>query len=316
MAGERVLVVEDEPLIAQMLADKLSDLYVEVIRASNGVEALELAWEWDPDLVLLDVMMPKMDGFEVAKILKTNPKTAHIPIVFVTAKSEVEDRVKGLELGAEDYITKPFNFQELLLRVKVILSRLEASQAQRVSTQVRGIAGKLRDLSLANLLQFLEMDQKTGILTITKGEEKGYIYLDHGRIVNGLAGPLKAEFAVYRLLSWTEGEFQLEPCGPSGLAEPVIKMSNQALIMEGMRRLDEVQRLKGQLPSSSVVLKPNPALKEHLEGKRLAPGLERLLELFDGKRDLNAVLRESEMDELNAMENIIKLFSKRWLVEA
>ncbi|MBI5167619.1 MAG: response regulator [candidate division NC10 bacterium] len=316
MAGERILVVEDEPLIAQMLADKLSELYVEVIRASNGVEALGLAWERDPDLILLDIMMPKMDGFEVAKILKSNLKTSHIPIVFLTAKTQVEDRVRGLELGAEDYITKPFNFQELILRIKTILTRMEAAHAQKASQEMRGMAGKLRDLSLANLIQFLDMDQKTGILTITRGEERGYIYFDRGRIVNALAGPLRAEAAVYRLLTWAEGDFALELCGASGLAEPVIKMSNQTLILEGMRRLDEAERLRGQLPSPSAVLKVSPLLRERLKGKRLAPELERFLELFDGRRDLEAVLRESEMDELRALENVVRLYSQGMLVEA
>ncbi|MBI3080334.1 MAG: response regulator [candidate division NC10 bacterium] len=80
MAGEKVLVVDDEPLMAQMLTDRLQELYVDVLRASNGVEALEMAWEHVPDLILLDVMMPKIDGFEVAKILKENPRTATIPI--------------------------------------------------------------------------------------------------------------------------------------------------------------------------------------------------------------------------------------------
>jgi len=316
MAGERILVVEDEPLIAQMLADKLSELYVEVIRASNGVEALGLAWERDPDLILLDIMMPKMDGFEVAKILKSNPKTSHIPIVFLTAKTQVEDRVRGLELGAEDYITKPFNFQELILRIKAILTRVEAAHAQKASQQIRGMTGRLRDLSLTNLIQFLDMDQKTGILTITRGEERGYIYFDRGRIVNALAGPLRAEAAVYRLLTWAEGDFAFELCGASGLAEPAIKMSNQTLILEGMRRLDEAERLRGQLPSPSAVLKVSPLLRERLKGKRLAPELERFLELFDGRRDLEAVLRETTMDELRALENVVRLYSQGMLVEA
>ncbi|MEK7338322.1 MAG: response regulator, partial [candidate division NC10 bacterium] len=100
MAGEKVLVVDDEPLMAQMLTDRLQELYVDVLRASNGVEALEMAWEHVPDLILLDVMMPKIDGFEVAKILKENPRTATIPIIFLTAHSQVKDKVRGLQLGA------------------------------------------------------------------------------------------------------------------------------------------------------------------------------------------------------------------------
>lgn len=145
MAGEKILVVEDEPLVAQMLADYLATLSVEVLHASNGVEALELAWEREPDLILLDVMMPKLDGFEVAGILKQNPKTRHIPVIFLTALTKVEDKVRGLELGADDYITKPFQPEELLARVTSVLRRVRAER------EPTGVRGNLQAMSLLNL---------------------------------------------------------------------------------------------------------------------------------------------------------------------
>ncbi|MGH7361243.1 MAG: response regulator transcription factor, partial [Candidatus Methylomirabilales bacterium] len=151
MAGEKVLVVDDEPLIAQMLTDRLQELYVNVIRASNGVEALEMAWEHVPDLILLDVMMPKIDGFEVAKILKENPRTATIPIIFLTALSQVKDKVRGLQLGAEDYVTKPFHFDELLVRVNKVLRKSEAEKSEKGGVGLAAVKGKLRDMSLVNL---------------------------------------------------------------------------------------------------------------------------------------------------------------------
>ena len=317
MAGEKVLVVDDEPLIAQMLTDRLQELYVNVIRASNGVEALEMAWEHVPDLILLDVMMPKIDGFEVAKILKENPRTATIPIIFLTALSQVKDKVRGLQLGAEDYVTKPFHFDELLVRVNKVLRKSEAEKSEKGGVGLAAVKGKLRDMSLVNLIQFLELEKKTGILSIVSETRSGHLYLQEGKIVNAVQGTLRGVEAVYRLLKWTDGDFELESLGttpPSGPAQ--ITMSNQTIIMEGLRRLDETARLVKNLPPLSTRLKASPRLRQILADKKLATDLERFLRLFDGNRDIQAVIEESSLDDLKALENVHKLHSKGMLEKA
>lgn len=314
MAGEKVLVVDDEPLMAQMLTDRLQELYVDVLRASNGVEALEMAWEHVPDLILLDVMMPKIDGFEVAKILKENPRTATIPIIFLTALSQVKDKVRGLQLGAEDYVTKPFHFDELLVRVRKVLRKSEGEKSEKGATGGAGVKGKLRDMSLVNLIQFLELERKTGILSVVSEGRSGHLYFQDGKIVNAVQGTLRGEGAVYRLLSWTDGDFELESLGttpPSGPAQ--ITMGNQTIIMEGLRRVDETARLAKQLPPLSARLRPSPRLRQILTGKKLAPDLERFLSLFDGHRNTQAVIEESSLDDLKALENVQKLYSKGML---
>ena len=317
MAGEKVLVVDDEPLIAQMLTDRLQELYVDVIRASNGVEALEMAWEHVPDLILLDIMMPKIDGFEVAKILKENPRTASIPIIFLTALSQVKDKVRGLQLGAEDYVTKPFHFDELLVRVKKVLRKSEAEKSEKGGGGLAAVKGKLRDMTLVNLIQFLELEKKTGILSIVSESRSGHLYLQEGKIVNAVQGTLRGVEAVYRLLNWTEGDFELESLGttpPSGPAQ--ITMGNQTIIMEGLRRLGETARLAKNLPPLSTRLKASPRLRQILADKKLAPDLERFLRLFDGNRDIQTVIEESGLDDLKALENVHKLYSKGMLEKA
>ncbi len=114
----RVLVVDDVELNVRLLTAKLASEYFEVVTAENGPRALEIAESEPPDLILLDVMMPRMDGFEVCRRLKANPRTADIPVVMVTALSDVADRVRGLEVGADDFLTKPVNDIALFARVR------------------------------------------------------------------------------------------------------------------------------------------------------------------------------------------------------
>jgi two-component system alkaline phosphatase synthesis response regulator PhoP len=119
----KILIVDDE--IDTLLPLKMS-LEVEdylVLGASNGFEALELAKTNIPDLILLDVMMPGLDGYEVCARLKKDPVTRKIPVIMLTAKDAVREKVKGLDIGADDYVTKPFNLNELKARIKSVLRR-------------------------------------------------------------------------------------------------------------------------------------------------------------------------------------------------
>jgi two-component system phosphate regulon response regulator PhoB len=119
----RILVVEDEADLRQVLSYNLRDAGHEVVLAAEGRKGIELALEQAPDLVLLDLMLPDVSGLEVCRALKSNERTREIPVVMVTARGEEIDRVVGFELGADDYVVKPFSVRELLLRLRAVLRR-------------------------------------------------------------------------------------------------------------------------------------------------------------------------------------------------
>lgn len=115
-----ILIVDDKPSVRQLIGDYLSEQGYQIIEAENGVQALELATTMQPDLILLDVMMPKLDGYGVIKKLR---KQSNIPTIMVTAKRQEADIVRGFELGADDYIVKPFLMRELLMRIRARLKQ-------------------------------------------------------------------------------------------------------------------------------------------------------------------------------------------------
>jgi two-component system phosphate regulon response regulator PhoB len=122
----RVLVIEDEPDLADLLAYNLGAEGHQVTLVRTGAAALAKAREQPPELVLLDLMLPDISGAEVARLLRAQDPTRRTPIIIVTARGEEADRIRGLELGADDYVVKPFSVKELLLRVKVVLRRHDA----------------------------------------------------------------------------------------------------------------------------------------------------------------------------------------------
>src|SRR5881275_838012 len=126
-SGKKLLIVEDESDVADLLALNLRKAGFRVSTAADGASGLQKAREDRPDFIVLDLMLPKMSGLEVCKILKNDTATSHIPILMLTAKAEEIDRIVGLEFGADDYVTKPFSPREILLRIRAILRRGETA---------------------------------------------------------------------------------------------------------------------------------------------------------------------------------------------
>jgi DNA-binding response OmpR family regulator len=132
--NEKLLVADDEEDVLTLVRKSMVTAGFNVITAADGAEALHEARTRRPALVLLDLMLPGMSGLEVCKVLKSDPATSKIPVIMLTAKAEEIDRIVGLELGADDYVTKPFSPRELVLRVKAVLRRSEKSEAPRELT--------------------------------------------------------------------------------------------------------------------------------------------------------------------------------------
>jgi two-component system copper resistance phosphate regulon response regulator CusR len=127
-----ILVIEDEPKTGDYLQRGLAESGFAIRLARNGRDGLAIALEGEIDLVVLDVMLPRMDGWQVLEALRANPATEQIPVLFLTARDEVQDRVRGLELGADDYLVKPFAFVELVARIRTLLRRGPAREEELI----------------------------------------------------------------------------------------------------------------------------------------------------------------------------------------
>jgi len=165
----RILVVDDIPANVKLLEVRLLAEYFDVLTASNGVDAIETCENGKVDVVLLDVMMPDMDGFEVCRRLKNDPATSHIPVVMVTALDHVSDRIRGLEAGADDFLTKPVNDLQLMTRVRSLV------RLKMLTDELRLRASTTRNIGIEELLARREpaAEQKPRVLLIDEQPDNG-----------------------------------------------------------------------------------------------------------------------------------------------
>src|SRR5215475_3501223 len=242
MPNPRILVVDDDAWILRMVTTVLGKRGYDIITAEDGEDALHVIQDKPPDLVITDVMMPKMDGWAFVKKLRTTRQYAFIPVIFLTALSSDEDRIRGFRLGADDYLPKPFRFEELDLRVaKALKRRAEPPPAAaKLRSATPAIQGSLDQLGLSSLMIVLEMERKSGVLLLVSGGEKARIFLKHGRVVQARFDrkpiPVNAE-AVYELLTWTGGTFEFSSFEVD--MEDEIETATTGLLIEGARRIDE-----------------------------------------------------------------------------
>ncbi len=187
MAKETILIIEDDRDILELVDYNLSKEGYKTICLTSGEQAVNIAKSKTPNLILLDLMLPDLDGLEVCKLIKNDPKTSHIPIVMLTAKGEESDIVTGLELGADDYITKPFS-------VKVLIARIRAAFRRKISPTDDTSPIKITDLVIHPGRHEVMIKDKIIDLTLTEfrllyllARRPGWVFTRY-QIVNGIHG--------------------------------------------------------------------------------------------------------------------------------
>jgi CheY-like chemotaxis protein len=304
VAKQHLLLVDGDAKSLRVMEVSLKKAGFSVTTAIHGKDALEKVQISPPDLVLADTKMPEMDGFELCKTLKSDERFKFIPFVFLTNQKSVEFKVRGLELGGDDYLTKPIYIKEIVTRVKMILQKAEKERIEKRETTKGGFAGSLADMGVVDLVQTFEIGRKTGVISI-QGERTGVVYFKEGRVIDAELGRLKGENAFYRLLNTFEGQFDVQFTTLDRTER--IEVSTQGLLMEGMRRLDEWGRMLEQLPPLETVFE----IDYHQLADRLSEipdEVNGLLRLFDGKRALSRVVEDSDFEDLAALGIISKLY--------
>ena len=323
MAKKKILLVDADPRSLRVVEVSLRKAGYNVACFDDAEAALEVIEDQAPDLVICDTRlvrangeMAALDGYGLVRRMKERRDLASTPVVFLATQKSVEDKIRGLELGVDDYLTKPIFVRELLARVNLVLARRaqESIARDRISSETRTrFMGSIQDMTVIDLLQTFEIARKSGSITFLAAsrEASGTMWFRDGKVIDAELDRLRGEEAVYRLLVWSEADFEVDFRVPD--RDDVIEVSTSVLVMEGMRRADEWGRLIEQIPPlESVYEVDHDALLDRLS--EIPDELNGILRLLDGRRTLSEVIDESPFEDLSTLSTLSKLYFESLLI--
>jgi len=237
----KLLLADDNPLIRDLISKGL-DPFCEVMIATDGADALLKVIDELPDVILCDFKMPGLDGRQLFEKLRGREATRHIPFLFMASRADIEERLRPLVDGVEDFIAKPFLLKDLVRSAKKVVDRLHLEKLQKRASRPGVIQGRLEEMSMIDLMQSLEMGQKSCRLVVQKGGEQAELYFGNGQCRDAKIGALQGDDAVFKVLLWTEGEFEIDFNAAGASDRTTTTRSTTGLLMEAMRLMDESNR--------------------------------------------------------------------------
>ncbi len=300
-----ILIIDKDPNNQKVLQNNFIESGYEVEVANNNNEALKLLQLKPFDAVISELSGPGIDGFNLLETTQKASLNVNIPVVFLTQKNDIWNRVKSLKLGAKDYIVKPIHVKELIARLNMLLFRIERKSAEENIIKKK-FTGKLKDISLFDLIKVFGLEKKTGVLSLlNENGFTGQIFFEIGNIINAGTLAFKGEDAVYKMMTWDRGRFSMHFCEIDVIDE--IKVSNLAILLQGAMRMEKRDEILKQLPSLEAVITTTSNFKKITSKQDLAGNLQYFLELFDGKRTLKQIINDSQEDEITTLKRILQL---------
>jgi len=237
----KLLLADDNPLIRDLVSTALEP-FCDIVLADDGADALLKVIDEPPDAILCDYKMPGLNGRQLFEKLRGRQTTRHIPFLFMASRADIEERLRPLVDGVEDFITKPFLVKDLVRITKRVVDRLHLEKLQSKGSRPGVIQGRLEEMSMIDLMQSLEMGQKSCRLIVKKGSETGELYFAGGQCRDAKSGGVEGDDAVYRVLLWTEGEFEIDFNAANASNRTTTTRNTTGLLMEAMRLMDEASR--------------------------------------------------------------------------
>ena len=237
----KLLLADDNPLVRDLIVKGLEH-FCEVEVSTDGADALLKVVDAPPDVILCDYKMPGLDGRQLFEKLRARESTRHIPFLFMAGRADIEERLRPLVDGVEEFITKPFLVKDLVRITKKVVDRLHLEKLQKQASRPGVIQGRLEEMNMTDLLQSLEMGQKSCRLIVQKGGERGELYFAIGQCRDAKVGSLEGDDAVYKVILWNEGEFEIDFNAANASTRTTTTRNTTGLLMEAMRLMDEASR--------------------------------------------------------------------------
>lgn len=317
-----ILVVDDNRAVLAALKSALEDASFKVLTADDGDRAVGIIVKQKPDLIISDIQMPNLDGFFLCQIVRSRPETRTIPFIFLTALDAPPKRAHGFKIGADDFIPKPFDREEVVMRVKNVLKKAAANQQPAAATadpsepKTETVRGSVAEFPLSDLLQMVNLNQKTGTIHLVRqggNGELGRIEVAPGVVVAATAGRQIGLKGFCRLFTWRDATFHVEysnGTGSAASAHPDIGPIEE-LTMTALFQRIEFDALVAKLGGLDQILEEDP--EHEVPESEIDANGKYLLLLVQRHGTLATVVEESGLTDLDTLKAVGQLVSMRVL---
>jgi CheY-like chemotaxis protein len=303
----KVLIVDDDPFLVIFLKLHFSEIGIEIEDAGNGIEALEKTDNFKPDVVLSEITLPRMNGYELHYQLRNNPESKYIPFIFLTRKDDIPDQLKGFKMGVDDYVCKPFEINDLVMRIQRAVERAEKIRIFRTKAE---FSGNLSQILWTDIFQLIELNYKTGELLFLspEGDHIGKALFSNGRLINAKVGHFEGEEAFYMLMMTRKGFFEFY--SKTDDTTPAINSSNASLLLQGSRMIEDYQGLCRLLPdlNRSVKLTTNKLpleIKKNIDNQLIL----KIISLIHKKQPIKTILNSGDISPIRAASLLYNLLN-------
>ena len=313
MDSKTILVIDDKPKNVEVLVSGLVNSHFQVITSTSGYNGLEKTRKIYPDLILMDTELPDLSGIEFTQKLKEETELSTIPVILLSTREGIQDRLKAYEAGVKDYIIKPLHVSEIITRVNMILSRIER-RIREHDTKVGKVSGNLKEQPLAELIEQFSLNRATGMLTVTNSTGKsGKVFFRDGRVVNAIISNIRGERAVYQMIHWGAGKYIM--IFQDIDIKDEVSISNLGLLLQAKKQFEKRVKILKFLPNLNTIFTLSSTFLRIIEKRQMSSDVVRFIQLFNGQRNFQQILDDSFYDDVVTLERIQKMYQQGFLTE-
>lgn len=306
---KKVLIIDSDTSYTVPLRNALSKAGYEVICWDDGQKAIELVKNLQADMVISEVDLPQANGHTLFKEVRSVPAFKSIPFLFLSSQKRVDDRIKSMELGVDDYITKPFFVEEVVARVDALFSEISQINEEQSQTET-GFSGSLLEMNLVDLIQTLELGKKSAVLKLRHDSSIGVVYVMNGEVIDAMLDDLTPEQSLMRMFTWSIGNFHVEMTSVS--RERRIDIPNKELITTAMRLINQWEQItKGLPPLNTIISKTGLNTYEDLSDEE-----NEIIKSIDDNKKIYEIIEQSLFDDLKSLTIVKSLYQKGYLQES
>ena len=306
---KKILIVDENSSYISNLRSGLNEEGYEVIYWDNSLKAFETVKELHPDIILSDIESPDIQGQKFYEQLKAIPEARNIPFVFLSGQRRVEERIKSIEKGVDDFIIKPFYVEEVIARITNLLNEVKSYEESRFEDE-RAFAGDLTEMNLIDLIEILQVGGKSGIIKLKFGPYIGTVYVHEGRIADATLENLLPEEALMKMFLWLEGKFSVEITDIE--RPPAIENDTKSLVSDGMRHLRRWKELIAGLPSLETNIMVNQSI---FSLENLSNDEKEVTKILSKQPTIYDVVIKSPFDPIHTIKIVKKLLDRNYIRE-